>query len=244
MKIINKFIIFTLLLLISSILAKATKLKQSGLYKIIAKHKNDYCDKKTFLNENDVCSVTVTWIKTNFLTDKKVVFKNIEEKADDDKLSKKAIEIIRKELKKTRAVIVSIRPDHHFLVYKNKNYIELYQSSAKVFYLKEWMDYYYDINTPKLNLDQFLQYLYQYVESNHSNVRIAAKKLFTLGEKNKEVEKNSLNYYCDPEGISPRLIYKVYSYKVISEKVEKKNLIHSINSDLIDKMALKYEMEN
>jgi len=190
---------------------------------------NGYCDKK-----DDTCSTTATWINSNFLKDERLLYENTDKIAFNDELTHNIINIIIQELMKKRAVIISMRPDHHFVVYKNKNYVEIYQSSAHIFYLKDWMDYYYDRNTPKLSLELLSQYLFEYLAKDFTNLDEAIKKLFTLGPTFPQIEHDSLDYYAD---LYKRYITKVHSYNI---KYGKKKNIHSIDSDHIDELDIKF----
>jgi len=192
---------------------------------------NGFCDKK-----DDTCSTTVTWIKANFLKDEKLIFNNIDKKDNNDIFTNSILDKIVEELKRKRAVIISLRPDHHFLVYLNKKYIEIYQSSAYLFYLKDWMDYYYDINTPRLSLSQFRKYLFDYLSESTRNMTDAIKHLFTLGPNKPKIERESIDYYCD---VYARYITKVHSYE-INYKNKKKKKIHSIESDHVNNLDMNF----
>ena len=114
-----KFIILTILFVLVSNFHFHLKSKSKGLFKIINKYMNGFCDKK-----DDTCSTTVTWIKANFLKDEKLIFNNIDKKDNNDIFTNSILDKIVEELKRKRAVIISLRPDHHFLVLQSYTLIK------------------------------------------------------------------------------------------------------------------------
>jgi len=130
----------------------------------------------SFNKKDDVCSITVTWIKANFLEDEQIINYHIGHIGEDQNAN--AIREITKELNKNRVVCVSMKPDHHFCIYNNGKYIEIYQSSVKLYNLPMWMDYYFK-NGIKLNLENYIKLLSNYFLGNSKDkAKEAVKKLF------------------------------------------------------------------
>jgi len=177
------------------------------------------------IDKEKCCSKTAYWIKEGAMTKEKIIKHS---KYMDNQVLASTIDLkidqIKTALEKEKIVYISINPDHHFIVYKEKgsDFIDIYQSFISYYDLEQWVDYYYDQQEKhKMTFADFIKLLREFMNfdiNKHDKNSETVKKdrnnidlLFCLGSLKPYFKKRIQNLFYSDEYLLRRY-FKQISY--------------------------------
>jgi len=156
-----------------------TKVDSAKLLKLIRDHAED-------------CFGTACWNTVFFIMDALFDPKNIHTVTNFPKNKVKNIDRINlalKYLNEDKVVYIMLNPDHHFIIIKDGDYIDIYQSFGNnAYHLSTWIDYYFGpVGHPKqkMKISVFFDNLKKVIDrkSTKSDFEEGIKNIFYLNDK-------------------------------------------------------------